>query len=127
MKVATRLRSAFAVYIALLAAVVIYHARTIQRAGNSGRGLTEIFSRLRASSADQAARLVQMSGDAAKFQVTRDPGYLQKYQESGAEFGRTLQHLDSIPLTEGERVALVPLLRDWRIIEGRTTHLAAVA
>ena len=39
MKVATRLRGAFAIYIALLAVVALYHVRTIQRAVASGHAL----------------------------------------------------------------------------------------
>ena len=56
MNVATRLRGAFAIYIALLAAWSLYHVRTIQRTVASGHALTEISSRLRVTSTDADRR-----------------------------------------------------------------------
>src|SRR6476620_4001679 len=61
MKVGTRLRGAFAFYIALLAAVLVYHVRTTQHAVDSGRALTDISTRFRLSSTAQDTRLMQMS------------------------------------------------------------------
>jgi two-component system sensor histidine kinase GlrK len=126
MSVATRLRSAFAIYIALLAAVVVYHVRTIQRTVESGHALTEISSRLRVSSTAQLTRLAQMNSDAEKFLVTRDTGYLDKFRETSRAYGRTLQTLDSVPLTEAERAAYIPLATDWKNIEPRAEQLGRV-
>jgi signal transduction histidine kinase len=126
MSVATRLRSAFAVYIALLAAVVVYHVRTIQRTVESGHALTEISSRLRVSSLSQLTRISQMNSDAEKFLVTRDRGYLNKFSETALAYGRTLQALDSTSLTPAERVAFTPLAADWQTVEARAQSLGAV-
>ncbi len=124
MTVATRLRGAFAIYIALLAAVVVYHVRTIQRTVESGHTLAEISVRLRLSSTAQLTRLAQMSSDAEKFLVTRDRGYVDKYLETSRAYAGTLQMLDSVPLTAAERVAFVALAADWRGIEPRGAELA---
>ncbi len=124
MSVAARLRAAFAVYIALLAAVVVYHMRTIRGVVDGGHALTEISSRLRVSSTDQLARITQMSSDAEKFLVTRDRGYLGKFLESSRAYGRQLRHLDSIPLSAAERASLTPLAADWRTVEARAQRLS---
>ena len=60
MNVATRLRGAFAIYIALLAAVVFYHVRTIRRTVASGHTISEIAARHRVAATDQTARAAQM-------------------------------------------------------------------
>jgi signal transduction histidine kinase len=127
MKVATRLRGAFAIYIALLAAVVVYHVRTIQRAVASGHALTEISSRLRIASTEQVARVSQMNSDAEKFLVTRDRGYFDKVVESADLFGRELTRLDSMQLSADERAALKPLANDWQGVSARIPRLASVA
>lgn len=113
MTVATRLRGAFAIYIALLAALVIYHARTIRRAVKSGVALTEISTRLRIASTDQVSRVGQMSSDAEKYLVTGDPGYLDKTLQSADAFGRELARFGTLSLTTPERTALAPLNTDW--------------
>ncbi len=126
MSVATRLRSAFAVYIALLAAVLVYHVRTTQRAVESGRALTEISSRLRVSSTAQLTRISQMSSDAEKFLITRDRGYLDIFHESVRSFGSGVRSLDSARLSNQERAALAPLAADWRDVEAQALRLADI-
>jgi two-component system sensor histidine kinase GlrK len=126
MTVGTRLRGAFAIYIALLAAVVVYHVRTIQRTVESGHALTEISSRLRVSSTAQLGRLSEMSSDAEKFLVTRDAGYLDRVVETSRAYGVALHALDSVPLTEAERAAVIPLDRDWRSVEAAVGRAAAI-
>lgn len=126
MSVAARLRGAFAVYIALLAAVAVYHVRTIQKTVESGHSLSDISTRLRVSSTAQLARLTQMSGDAEKFLVTRDRGYLDKYTETALAYGRTLGTLDSASLTPSEREVFILLSADWRSVQARAAELPAV-
>jgi signal transduction histidine kinase len=126
MKVATRLRGAFAIYIALLALVALYHMRTIQRAVASGRALTELSSRLRVASTTQVDRIAQMNSDAEKFLVTRDRGYLRKVLESSGAYGRDLATLDSASLTPAERAALAPLAADWRVAAAKLARLGGV-
>src|ERR1041384_1162261 len=102
MKVATRLGGAFAIYIALLALVALYHMRTIKRAVASGHALSELSSRLRVASTTQVGRIAQMNSDAEKFLVTRDRGYLRKVRESSRAYGGDLATFDSVALTPAE-------------------------
>ena len=126
MKVATRLRGAFAIYIALLALVALYHMRTIYRAVASGRALSEISSRLRVASTTQVDRIAQMNNDAEKFLVTRDRGYLRKVLESSHAYGSDLAGFDSLPVTPAERAALGPLAADWRVASSKLDRLGDV-
>jgi two-component system sensor histidine kinase GlrK len=127
MKVASRLRGAFAIYIALLAVVALYHMRTIQRAVASGHALSEISSRLRVASTLQVDRIAQMNSDAEKFLVTRDRGYLRKVLETSNAFERELAAFDTLPLTDSERQALAPLAADWKNAAEKLPGLRAVA
>jgi signal transduction histidine kinase len=127
LKVGTRLRGAFAIYIALLALVALYHVRTIQRAVASGHALSELSSRLRVASTTQVDRIAQMNSDAEKFLVTRDEGYLRKVLESANAFGEDLARLDSLPLTRAERATLTPLAADWRATAANLRRLSEVA
>ena len=123
MTVAARLQSAFAVYIALLAAVIVYHVRTIERAVQRGQDLTEIATRLRISSTDELGRARLMNSDAEKFLVTRDRGYLEKFRESETAFSSALRHLDSLPLSPAERAAFSRLTLDWAAARARARPL----
>ena len=127
MKVGTRLRGAFAFYIALLAAVLVYHVRTTQHAVDSGRALTDISARLRMSSTAQATRLVQMSGDAEKYFVTHDKGYFDRLLDSEQWFGSGLRHFDQQSLSAGERKALDSLVIEWNTVDAQVRTLAEVA
>src|SRR5262249_35065518 len=62
--VRTKLLGAFTIYIALLAALSLYHVRTIRRAVTSGQDVTEIAKRLRLTSTVQPGRLKDVSTDA---------------------------------------------------------------
>ena len=124
MSVATKLRGAFAIYIALLAALLIYHVRTIQRAVASGQALTDISARLRVTSTEQIARIAQMNSDAEKYMVTRDRGYLAKLQQLVGEYSNELRNLEAQPLSSGERAQIVPLVTDWRRVSAVVALLA---
>lgn len=122
MNVRTRLRGAFAVYIALLAGISIYHVRTTRRTVESGRELSEIAKRLRLTSTVQLERIAQVSRDAEKYAVTRDTGYLAIVRSTVEEFDRDLQTLmNTLELSPGERAGLTPLTAQWE----RATSAAA--
>jgi two-component system sensor histidine kinase GlrK len=127
MKVATRLRWAFAIYIALLGAVALYHMRTIQRTVASGHALSEISSRLRVASTTQIDRIAQINSDAEKYLVTRDRRYLQKVVEESRAFDADLRALDALTLTPAERAALASLAQDWSRTSGRVERLDTIA
>ncbi|HEX3866739.1 MAG TPA: HAMP domain-containing sensor histidine kinase [Gemmatimonadaceae bacterium] len=126
MKIATRLRGAFAMYIALLAAVVVYQVRTIERTVASGHALNDISSRVRVAATEQVARATQINSDVEKFYVTADRRYLTKVLDSGASYGRQLARFDSLAITPAERLALAPLENDWRRVAGGLPRLADV-
>lgn len=113
MSVAAKLRGAFALYIALLAALLVYHVRTIQATVASGQALADISARLSAVSTEQSARLTQMSSDGEKYLVTRDRGYLDKLQQTAKEYREQLRKLEAQPLSKRERSLMVPLTREW--------------
>lgn len=127
MKVGTRLRGAFAFYIALLAAVLVYHVRTTQHAVDSGRALTDISTRLRVSSTAQITRLMQMSSDAEKYFVTRDKGYFDRFVEGEQAFGTGLRQLGGQSLSAGERTALDALTIAWANVGAQVRPLAEIA
>ena len=124
MTVATKLRAAFGLYIALLAVLLVYHVKTIQRAVGSGHQLTAISSRLRVTSTEQLARIVQMGNDAEKYLVTRDAGYLDKFLETSRAYGIELQRLRALPLSAGERTWLAPLDSQWQQVAAEAQQLA---
>jgi two-component system sensor histidine kinase GlrK len=123
MKVGTRLRGAFAIYIALLAAVVLYHVRTIERAVDSGQTLSAISSRIRVIANDEVARVARMTDDAEKFLVTHDRGYVDDLAATAARYGIELAGLNAASLSPGEREQLAPLQASWRDVQGRIASL----
>ena len=127
MKVGTRLRGAFAVYIALLAAVLVYHVRTTQHAVQSGRALTDISARLRVSSTAQDTRLAQMSSDAEKYFVTHDKGYFDRFLDSEQAFGKALRSLENESLSVGERTAFASLVAEWAKVDAQVRGLAGLS
>jgi two-component system sensor histidine kinase GlrK len=125
MSVATKLRGAFALYIALLAAVLVYHVRTVQRTVASGHALAEISERLSVTSTGQIVRIAQMGSDAEKYLVTRDRGYLDKIQQTARDYGNELRRFEGQPLDAGERMQVAPLAADWQQAEALTSLLLA--
>jgi two-component system sensor histidine kinase GlrK len=112
--VRTKLRGAFATYIALLAGLSVYHVRTNRRAVTTGRELADIAARLRTTSTTQLDRLTQVSNDAQKYAITRDTGYLVKLQQTMGDYDAELRHLSSLRLDPRERDRLTPLSSAWR-------------
>jgi two-component system sensor histidine kinase GlrK len=112
--VRTKLRGAFAVYIALLAGLSLYHVHTTQRAVASAHQLSEIAKRLSASSTVQLARLSDIEDDAQKYLITRDTLYRDKTERAIADYDAELRHIDSLELTPRERTLVPPLVADWQ-------------
>ena len=123
MTVANRLRGAFGLYIALLAVLLVYQVRTIQRVVGSGHELNTISSRV-VTSTVQLTRIGQMSNDAEKYLVTRDSRYLDKFLETTHAFGLELEHLHTLPLSAAERTWLAPLDSNWQDVAAEAQQLA---
>jgi signal transduction histidine kinase len=124
MTVKAKLRGAFALYIALLTAVLVYHVRTIRRSVDSGRELTTISARYRVIN-DQAGRVADISRVAEKYLVTRDSGYFARFVELAGEFGGELRRLSGGAITSAERERLTALLDRWRMVEFEVRRLTA--
>ncbi|HEY9227981.1 MAG TPA: HAMP domain-containing sensor histidine kinase, partial [Gemmatimonadaceae bacterium] len=113
MNVRTKLRGAFAAYIALLAGLSFYHVRTTQRAATSARELTAIAARQRSIGTEQPARINQIGSDAQKYQVSRDSRYRVKFEETMRSYDAELHRLEGLQLTSKERAVLAPLTTEW--------------
>lgn len=112
MNVRTKLGGAFAVYIALLAGLSVYHIRTTRRVVSSGHAFSGIAARLRTTTI-QLDRISQISRDAEKYVLTRDTGYLAKFQRTQRDYDKELRALDSASLRTNERSEFIPLLALW--------------
>lgn len=113
MNIANKLRIAFALYITLLTLLLVYHVTTLQRVVQTGEELIEISSRVRATSIEQVTRITQISENAAKFWVTRDKGYLEKYSQLVSDYSSELERLDSLQLSPLEREEFSKLRMSW--------------
>ena len=113
MKVATKLTAAFALHVALLAALLIYHVGTIRDVVSSSYELTEISSRVYSTATEQAVRITQLEENAAKHMITRDQGYLAKFDELAAAFSSELAQLREQPLTAREQADLDAVTQQW--------------
>jgi signal transduction histidine kinase len=122
--VRTKLGGAFAVYIALLAGLSLYHIRTTRRVVSSGHAFSDIASRLRTTSTIQLTRIAQVSSDAEKYVLTRDSGYLVKFQRTQHDYESGLRALDSASLRTNERSEFIPLLALWDSAKALSDSLA---
>ena len=122
MRVATKLAAASALHIGVLTVLLVHHVRTIRDTVSTGYELTEISSRAYHTVSDQAARISQLEENAAKYVVTRDAGYLSKYQELSAAFADVLATLKQQPLSEQERVEIAAIEDHWTafVVQSRT-------
>ncbi|MGH7444630.1 MAG: hypothetical protein ACREKM_07125, partial [Longimicrobiales bacterium] len=74
MRVATKLIAAFALHIAILVALLVFHVGTIRDMVRTGYELSETSSRLYVSTVEQLSRIVQLLETASKYAVTLDDG-----------------------------------------------------
>lgn len=118
MKVATKLAAAFALHVLLLTVLLVYHVRTIREVVRTGYELTGTSSRAYSTAAAQAVRIAQLEENAAKHLVTRDSGYLSKFNELADAFARELRALHGEPLTPPEQAQLARLSAQWTAFEG---------
>jgi signal transduction histidine kinase len=123
MKVVTKLRGAFVVYITLLGVLLVYHVSTIRRVVATGHELTELSARVRATSTEQVTRVAQLGENAAKYSVTRDPGYLHKFDELSTAYATEFQHLRALPLSDRERREVALLSTRWASLGPTTQRL----
>ena len=125
MRVATKLAAASALHIGVLTVLLVHHVRTIRDTVSTGYELTEISSRAYHTISDQAARIAQLEENAAKYIVTRDSGYLSKYEELSAAFTDVLAMLKLQSLSEEERVEVDALDAHWSAFLAQSRTLVA--
>jgi len=127
MKVATKLRAAFALYITLLGVLLIYHVSTIRHVVATGHELSELSERVRATSTEQYMRIAQLGENAAKYSITRDPGYLQKFDQLATAYASEFQTLEEMPLSDRERAEIDVVANQWHALGSPTRRLASFA
>lgn len=125
MRVATKLAAASALHIGILTVLLVHHVRTIRDTVSTGYELTGISSRAYHTASDQAARISQLEENAAKYVVTRDSGYLSKYNELSAVFTDVLASLKQQPLSEQERIEIDALDEQWTAFLAQSRALSA--
>ncbi len=132
MTVARQLAIALALHLTLLAGLLVYHVRTIDRAVTTAHELSDISARLILASSAQGTRLAQLDETVAKYAVTRDAGYLAKFAQLREEFGVDLDQVLALSVSAPEGAALDALAREWRGFTaeaaglGRTTPTRAL-
>jgi signal transduction histidine kinase len=125
MKVATKLRAAFALYITLLGVLLIYHVSTIRRVVATGHELSELSERVRATSTEQYIRVAQLGENAAKYSITHDRGYLDKFDQLATAYAREFQTLEEMPLSDRERREIDVVANQWHALGAPTQRLAS--
>jgi signal transduction histidine kinase len=125
MKVTTKLRAAFALYITLLGVLLIYHVGTIRGVVATGHELSELSERVRATSTEQYIRVAQLGENAAKYSVTHDRGYLDKFDQLATAYAAEFQTLEEMPLSDRERREIDLVANQWHALGSPTRRLAS--
>lgn len=125
MTVAGRLRIALGLNFAILLAVVAFHLRTIEHAVSTAQALSDVSTRLMLAQARQAETIALLDASAAKFEVTRDRGYLVRFQQLRAEFAGELSQAEALPVGRAESAALSALERAWTRVAKSADAFAA--
>jgi len=125
MKVATKLRAGFGLYITLLGILLVYHVSTIRRVVTTGHELTELSARVRATSTEQVSRVAQLSENAAKYSITSDPGYLNKFKQLTEAYATEFEHLRALPLSPRERHEILIVGTEWSSLGNLTQRLGS--
>jgi signal transduction histidine kinase len=114
MRLSSQLRALFALYIVLLAALLIHHARGNRREAARARELTLLAERLQSVSTSQLARLADMRSTGEKFLVTHDRGYFEHFFDAAVDYGAELRRLAADPATLEERARAASLKTTWQ-------------
>jgi signal transduction histidine kinase len=127
-KVATKLALGFALHSLLLAMLLVYHVRALRDTVSAGQELTAISARVFSIATEQTVRIAQLEENAAKHVVTRDSGYVAKFEELSDAFAASLDALGTQPLSAHEADELAGLHTAWaafRLTSRRLDSFAA--
>lgn len=118
MSVRRRLAVAFGLHIALLAGLLAHHVLTLRRTVATAHELSDVSAHLVLAASQQGSRLAQLDESLAKYAVTRDRGYLEKFQDVAAAFDAELEVAAALQATAGERRAVTEVAEAWREAQG---------
>lgn len=127
MTVARRLRIALGLNFALLLTVVAFHLRTIRHTVSTAEALSDISMRLMLVQARQGETIALLDASAAKFEVTRDRGYLVRFEQLRARFSAELSQAEALPVSPAERAALLALGHAWTEVRRNADSFMAAA
>jgi signal transduction histidine kinase len=124
--VAKKLIVAFALHVAILAALLAHHVLTLRTAVSTGYELTQVSSRIYGLATEQHGRVTQLEENAAKYWVTRDTGYIDRFREIFLAYAAELEQLGMLPLSEHESAALADVRADWAALDNAAARLERV-
>src|SRR5688572_27346876 len=113
MRVATKLGAGYGLLILLLAGLVLYHLVAVRAMVATNETLAEQVLRLSRTATGQMARLDELAENGSKYEVTRDSGYVSRFQSARAAFGADLSRLAALDLSAEERTGLDSLSALW--------------
>ncbi|MGH7576422.1 MAG: ATP-binding protein [Longimicrobiales bacterium] len=115
MKVATKLAAAFGLLVMVLGAVLAYHVRTTRNLVTTGDDLAQASLRLYNTAISQSDRITQLEENAAKYWLTRDGRYAERFKEVVRDYETELRHLDTVRLSERERFEATALANEFAV------------
>jgi signal transduction histidine kinase len=127
MSVGRRLAIAFGLHIALLAGLLAHHVITLRRTVATAHELSDVSAHLVLAASLQASRLRQLDESLAKFAVTRDRGYREKFIDVAAAFDAELEVTSALPATAVERDAVTAVAAAWREAQTSVARAASAA
>jgi signal transduction histidine kinase len=113
MRVATKLAAGYGLLILLAAGLVLYHLTAVRAMVATNETLASQVLRLSRTATDQLARLDDLAESGSKYQVTRDSGYVSRFESARSEFGADLDRLAALELSAEERAGLDSLSALW--------------
>lgn len=113
MKVATKLAAAFGLLVSVLAALLVYHVNTTRTLVSAGEDLRQTTSLLYRTAVGQVDRITQLEENAAKYWLTRDRRYAERFEQVAYDYAVELQHLEAVDLSDRERAEASALASEW--------------
>lgn len=114
MKVSTRVVSGYAVFLALLSAVLTYQTIVIHQMRSINRDLSSVSFQAALSSVQLIRDRDLVEEYSKKFFVSRDPDYLARLREYQRDFETTLGTIRSRARSANEQAAILLLVNTWQ-------------
>lgn len=118
MRIATKLWIGYGLLVLLLGGLLAHHLSLVRDLVADQRRLAAISSRLAVSSTEQSYWLERLEENAAKYEVTGDPGYAEQFALVTERIRESLPRLDSVTaMSVAEREEVERLLGTWERFE----------